>query len=124
MDTTRTVLVIDDDRDNAAICTAMLRHHGFSVLVAEDADTGVALAREQRPAVVVTELFARTGTGWAVLEALRALPETAATPVIVLSAHVLPADREAAAGASVFLPKPAYPLHVLYHVRSLCEARA
>lgn len=120
----RTVLLIDDDRDTVAICTAFLAHFGFHVIVAGDVATGVLLARDSRPAVVITELFARTRTGWGVLEALRAHPETAGIPVIVLSARTLPADREAASGATVFVAKPAYPSQVLDHVRRICEAAA
>lgn len=119
-----TVLLIDDDRDSAEICSALLRHHGFLVEVARDAEAGLSLARAVRPAVVVTELFGRRGTRRSVLEALRAWPETAGIPVIVLSAHALPADREAASGAAVFLAKPAYPRSVLHHVRRLCGAAA
>lgn len=117
-----TVLLIDQDRDNVDICSALLAHHGFRVIAADDVDSGLLLAREDRPAVVVTELFGRTRTGWAVLEALSARPETAGIPVIVLSAHALPSDREAASGAAAYLTKPAYPRHVLDHVRRVCQA--
>lgn len=122
MDHPRTVLLIDDDRDNVEICSTLLAHFGFRVISAGDLDSGVRLACSSRPAVVVAELFGRTPAGCGVLEALRTRPETAAVPVIVLSAHALPADREAAAGAAVFLAKPAYPSHLLAHVRRFCEA--
>jgi CheY-like chemotaxis protein len=124
MDHPRTILIIDDDRDNVDICSALLRHHGFHVEVARDAETGMSLVRTARPAVVITELFGRTLTGWAVLDVLGSRPETAGIPVIVLSAHALPADREAASSAAVFLAKPAYPRDVLDHVRRYCEAAA
>ena len=118
------VLLIDDDRDNVEICSALLEHHGFQVIAAGDVAAGVELARESRPAVVVTELFGRTPSGWTALEALRAGPETAGIPIIVLSAHALPADRAAASGATAFLTKPAYPRHVLDHVRRVCDVAA
>lgn len=124
MDHPRTILVIDDDRDSAEICSALLRHHGFHVEVARDAEAGMSLVRTARPAVVITELFERTLTGWAVLDALGSRPEAAGIPVIVLSAHAHPADREAASRADVFLAKPAYPRDVLDHVRRYCEAAA
>ena len=124
MDDPRTVLVIDGDRDSADICSVLLRHHGFRVAVARDAEAGLSLARDGRPAVVITELFERSRTGWAVLDALGSRPETAGIPVIVVSAHALPADRAAASGAAVFLSKPAYPREVLEHVRRICEGVA
>jgi CheY-like chemotaxis protein len=120
----RTVLLIDDDRDNVAICSVLLAHSGFHVVVADNVATGVRLARDSRPAVVITELFGRTRTGWDVLEALRARPETAGVPVIVLSTRALPADREAASGAAAFVAKPAYPSQVMDHVRRICEGAA
>jgi CheY-like chemotaxis protein len=115
-----TVLVIDDDGDSAEICSTLLRHHGFEVLVADGPEAGVALARGSRPSVVVTELFGRTRYGWRVLDVLNSRAETAGVPVIVTSAHALPADRAAAAGAAVFLAKPVYPRHVLEQVRRYC----
>ncbi|HEU0012117.1 MAG TPA: response regulator [Longimicrobium sp.] len=124
MDHPRTILLIDDDRDNAEICSTLLRHHGFHVAVAGDAEAGISVVRQSRPCVVITELFHRTRSGWAVLDALGSRPETAGIPVIVLSAHAFPADREAASRAAVFLAKPVYLHELLDHVRRCCEAAA
>ena len=124
MNGSTTVLLIDDDRDNVEICSVLLAHFGFHVVVAGDVATGVLLARDRRPAVVITELFGRTPTGWDVLETLRSRPETAGIPVIVLSTRAFRADREAASGAAAFLAKPAYPCQVLDHVRRICDAAA
>lgn len=124
MDNPRTVLLIDNDRDNLEICSTLLAHSGFSVFAAGDLESGVRLACSSRPAVVVAELFGRTPAGCGVLQALRSRPETAGVPVIVLSAHALPADRASAAGAAAFLAKPAFLPHLLDQVRTVCEARA
>jgi CheY-like chemotaxis protein len=124
MNRQRTVLLIDDDRDNIEICSTLLAHFGFRVISAGDLESGVRLACSRHPAVVVTELFGRTRTGWAALDALRSRPETAGVPVIVLSAHALPRDREAASGAAAFLTKPAHLPGVVDHVRRFCEAAA
>lgn len=124
MNRPRTILVIDDDRDNAEICSVLLRHHGFRVEVARDPEAGMSLVQSARPDVVITELFERTRTGWAVLDTLGSRPETAGIPVIVLSAHALPADREAASSAAAFLAKPVYLHDVLDHVRRYCEIAA
>lgn len=124
MEGSRTVLLIDHDRDNVEICSTLLAHFGFRVIVARDLESGVVLAGSSSPAVVITELFARTPTGWAALETLRSRPETAALPVIVLSAHALAADRDAASGAAAFLTKPVSLPHVLDQVRRAFEAAA
>lgn len=117
-----TVLLIDADPDNAEICSTFLRHHGYEVLVAEDPETGVELAGTVRPAVVITELFRRTPTSWWVIEALASRPATAAIPLIVLSARALAEDRQAARGATIFLPKPLSLQEVLDQVRRLAGA--
>lgn len=65
-----------------AIRPVFLAHFGFHVIVAEDVAMGVLLARDSRPSVVITELFSRTRTGWNVLEALRARPDTAAVEAV------------------------------------------
>lgn len=102
------VLLIDADADSRQICTLLLHHRGLRALCATCEAEALELARRERPAVIVTELYTRTQDGWRIPEQLRDDPATAGVPLIVLSAHVLSDDRERAfrSGADVFLPKP------------------
>lgn len=72
----RTVLIIEDEvvlREDLAV---MLRRYGFDVSTAADAPTGITLARELQPDVVLTDLVMPGGGAMAVLEALRNQPCT------------------------------------------------
>ncbi|MEW5930081.1 MAG: response regulator [Gemmatimonadota bacterium] len=102
------VLLIDADADSREICTLLLSHRGFRPVCAGCEVEALDLARRERPAVIVTELYTRTREGWRIPELLRGDPATAGVPLIVLSAHVLPDDRERAfrSGADAFLAKP------------------
>lgn len=116
------VLLIDADADSRQICTLLLQHRGFRAVCATCEAEALEIARRERPAVIVTELYTRTREGWRIPEQLRGDPATAGVPLIVLSAYVLPDDRERAfrSGADVFLPKPVDGARLLEEVGRLC----
>lgn len=115
------VLIIDADADNRDIQSAALRHHGYRVVTAEGLEAGIRAAVRERPSVIITELFVPSPGGWTVLEALRGTRATAEIPIIALSAHVFPHERDRAADADVFIPKPADVYFVLNEVERLCQ---
>ncbi len=79
-----TVLLIDSDVDSIEIYSLLLRHHGYQVIHALDGTTGLRLAFESNPDVVVSELFLPPLQGGEVVDQLRSDDRTAATPLIVL----------------------------------------
>ncbi|HZS01361.1 MAG TPA: response regulator [Chloroflexota bacterium] len=104
----RTVLLVEDDPDLLRFAQVTLRLGGYRPLMASDGQTAVALARKAQPSLVVLDLRLPELDGWSVLETLRAAPETAQLPVLVLTASAGPADqdRALAAGAVDYLVKP------------------
>jgi CheY-like chemotaxis protein len=117
------VLLIDPDRDSRVIYSMLLDHSGYRVVVTSEMEEGVRVAREERPTLILTELFVRTAHGWTILEALRGDEATAAIPIIALSAHALPDDRRRAWLADVFLSKPCGVNDLLKEVERLCGTR-
>ena len=102
------ILVIEDDMVVSRLLTVLLEDAGYTVVVADAGDTGLAMARESRPACVLVDIGLPVLTGDLVLEQIKADPETAATPVIVVSAwgeHAM-ADRVRTLGAYDVLMKP------------------
>ncbi|HEX2204174.1 MAG TPA: response regulator [Longimicrobium sp.] len=101
------VLLVDPDPDCREIGTVLLRYFGYEVRAAESFQEGVRLARALRPRAVLSEVD-HDPPGETLVERLKGDPATAAIPVLVLSAHVLPEYRERAlaAGAAAFLAKP------------------
>lgn len=117
----KTVLLVDPHQDSRVVYATVLSHSGFRVLEAVDDEQGLHLAREQEPDVILTELFPWSLDGKMLPERLHEAPETAAIPVIALTAHLVPDEWARAlerAGARV-LAKPCGPGRVLAEVRSL-----
>jgi len=98
-------LVIDDEAEARDLIRRMVEREGVRVVTASGGDEGLRLAREIRPTVITLDLLMPGTDGWAVLAALRADPELAGIPVIVVS--ILEESRRGyALGATGFLTKP------------------
>lgn len=113
-----TILLVEDNRDNQEIYRIILDYHGYAVLQAFDGEDGVAMARSRRPDLILMDLTMPRIDGLEATRMLKADPDTAAIPVIALSAHAMSEDREAAeaAGCVLFMSKPAAPQHVAAEV--------
>ena len=85
-----------------------LQRKGHEVLIARDGAEGLVQAKSRAPALILVDLGLPVIDGWEVTRQLRVAPETAAVPVIALSAHAMPEDRERAfaAGCDDFIAKP------------------
>ena len=71
-----TVVVIDDDPAALALTEAVLEPEGYHVISADNGESGVALVRQHRPAVVLVDLLMPEVDGFAVIERLRSSPDT------------------------------------------------
>ena len=79
-----TVLLIDGDADSVAIYSLMLRHHGYEVIHAYDAETGLRLALESGPDLVVCDVFLPLMIVSDIVDQLRGDFRTADIPLIIL----------------------------------------
>jgi DNA-binding response OmpR family regulator len=119
-----TILLIDTDADSLTIYSTLLRHHGYDVLHAADAETGLRLAVELRPDLVVSELFLPPLHRGEVVRRLRKDHRTAGTPVIVLDS-IPKIARELLQNAGVSrLSKPCKPSRLLEEVERLLDRPA
>jgi two-component system cell cycle response regulator DivK len=102
------ILYIEDNDDNIAMLEARLVRSGHSVLVAIDGAQGIAMARAERPDLIIMDLSLPGIDGWEATRRLKADEETRAIPVIALSAHAMAGDREKAlaAGCDDYDTKP------------------
>jgi two-component system cell cycle response regulator DivK len=106
--TRTTILIVDDDADQHAVCGALLEHGGYTVLHAADGQEGVRMARVHGPALVLMDIRMPRMDGIAARRALADDPATAEIPVVALSADVLtwPEGRALREGFAGYLPKP------------------
>ena len=99
------VLVIEDDPGGRELLASYLRPLGIRIEFAANAEAGIAVARRVGPDAITLDLRLPGGTGWRVLEELRATPETSRVPIFVVS--VLDQDPAAIGrGATAYLQKP------------------
>ena len=104
-----TVLHIEDNVSNRKLVELVIRRRPHLRLVeAEDGETGLELAREIRPELVLLDLRLPGLSGEEVLEQLRADPATSGLRVVVISAEARPYEthRVLAAGADAYMTKP------------------
>jgi DNA-binding response OmpR family regulator len=102
------ILVADDDEDILALVSLRLRRLGYRVVEARDGEEALTEVARERPALVILDLMMPRADGYEVIRRLRAGPETASLPVVVLSARARSADAAAGleAGADAYLSKP------------------
>jgi DNA-binding response OmpR family regulator len=104
----RVVLLVDDDRDLLFSLSSALRRHGLEAATAADAIAAVSTAVRVRPDVAVLDIGLPGGDGVTVMQRMRAMPQLAGVPVVLLSGRDPQAYRSAGldAGATAYLTKP------------------
>ena len=102
------ILLVEDNEMNRDMLTRRLQRRGHEVLVAGDGAEGVALARQERPDLILMDMTLPVLDGWEATRRVKADPTTRAIPVIALTAHAMSSDREQAlaAGCDDFDTKP------------------
>ena len=115
------ILYVEDNEDNVYMLTRRLRRHGFEVSVAPDGERGVAMARAERPDLILMDLSLPVLDGWEAARRLKNAPETWSIPIIALSAHAMAGDREKAiaAGCDDYDAKPIDLACLLSKIRAL-----
>lgn len=119
------VLVVDDDPVILKLLEVNFEMEGFGVLVAHDGEEGIAVARDARPDVIVSDIMMPKVSGLELVVALKSDPETSDIPIILLSAKAQNADVRSGldAGADDYVTKPFEPLDLVDRVNRLLEAR-
>lgn len=115
------ILVIDDQEDERAIQTAMLAHLGYEVETAEDGETGMKLAADTPPDMILLDIAMPRMDGFAVCRTLRSDPRTADVPVLFFTASVVGdlEDRAREAGATGIMLKPLDPHSVATRIAEI-----
>ena len=116
-----TVLVVDDETDVIDLIRYKLRGAGFAVLEASDGLTALRAAREQRPDLIVLDLMLPEMTGEEVCRQLKTDADTAAIPVLMLTAKGQPAERITGLeiGADDYLIKPFSPRELVLRIEAV-----
>jgi|SRR5579859_1503645 len=105
------ILVVEDMEDNLELFRDVLQLAGYEVLCCTDGLTAVALAFSQRPALILMDISLPGIDGHEATRRIRAHAPTSHIPIVAVTAHAMPVDRERAleAGCSAYLAKPVSP---------------
>jgi CheY-like chemotaxis protein len=102
------ILLVEDNEMNRDLLTRRLVKRGYDVVVAVDGVDGIEQVRAQRPHLVLMDLSLPVLDGWEATRRLKADAATSSIPVIALTSHAMPEDRQRAlaAGCDDYDTKP------------------
>ncbi|MCX6049167.1 MAG: response regulator transcription factor [Chloroflexi bacterium] len=117
-----TILVIEDEPQIRKVMEGYLRQAGYQVLSAADGVTGLALAQQEKPALLVLDLMLPGLDGWEITRRLRSSsdPALASLYIIMLTARVEETERIVGLemGADDYVTKPFSPRELVARVRA------
>lgn len=116
---TKSILVIEDTKDNRQILNDLLTNAGYAMIEAEDGEKGVALAAETRPDLILMDVQLPNIDGYEATRRIRRNPETQHIPIIAVTSYALSGEEEKAsdAGCDGYVSKPFSPRALLAVVR-------
>ena len=105
------ILIIEDNAANQELAQYLLEHSGHRVLLADDGRAGVAMARRERPDLIICDLQMPLLDGYGVLEQLKLDAACAHTPIVAVTAFSMAGDEQKVrlAGFDGYFSKPIEP---------------
>lgn len=120
------VMVVDDSLTVRKVTCRLLEREGCEILIAKNGKEAVEILRETVPDVMLIDLEMPKMNGFELIRHVRANPETAKIPIIIISSRTAEKHRKIASdlGVSVFLGKPYKEEELLNHLSRLGLGRA
>src|SRR5919204_62944 len=122
---TACILVVDDQRANVEMMAGVLKVRGYSVYTAYDGQEALEQVRDLHPDLVVSDILMPNMDGYDLCRRLRAAPETALLPIVLVTSLDAQGERVKGleAGADDFLSKPVNWEELFARVRSLLRIK-
>jgi len=118
------ILAVDDERHIVRLVEVNLQRAGYEVVTAYDGREALEKVKSENPDLVVLDVMMPYMDGFEVLKHLKAEPETAEIPVIMLTAKAQDADvfRGWQSGVDCYLTKPFNPMELLTFVKRIFDS--
>jgi two-component system, cell cycle response regulator DivK len=102
------ILIVEDNFDNMNLVRLLLEREGYQVLQANDGLEGLDVARNNCPDLIALDLDMPVMDGWEFIHQAKADLALQSIPIVVVTAHLLPGDRNRVieAGCSGYVSKP------------------
>ena len=109
------ILLVEDNEFNRKIIRDLLAHYPYDLMEAHDGEAGIEAARREKPNLIIMDVQLPKMSGLDATRQIRAEPEIAKIPIIVVTSFALSGDDKKAmdAGASAYLAKPYSPRQLL-----------
>jgi CheY-like chemotaxis protein len=119
------ILLVEDNEMNRDMLSRRLQRKGYEVVIAVDGAKGVALARREKPDLILMDMSLPEIDGWEATRLIKGEADLRATPVIALTAHAMAGDREKAleAGCDDYDTKPIELPRLLEKIEALLMKR-
>ncbi len=106
--TRKKILIVEDERDLANSLSIRLRANHYDTVVVYDGDSAVDVANREKPDLILLDLGLPGADGYSVMTNMKAFPDLADTPVIIVTAREKMRDKLRAmdSGALYFFEKP------------------
>jgi len=120
------ILVIEDDPGALRLAQYVLQYEGYEVLTATNGLAGLKKARSEQPDLVILDVMLPGVDGFEICHRLRAEPQTAQLPILMLSAKAQAVDLAMGlkVGADDYLSKPTDAAEIIRRVKKLLAGKA
>lgn len=120
------ILIIEDNDMNRDMLSRRLIRRGYEVLIAVDGETGIEMAREHLPDLVLMDMSLPVIDGWEATRRMKADGSLAQIPIVALTAHAMASDHADAmkAGCDDYDTKPIDLPRLLGKIEALLPAAA
>ena len=119
----RTVLIIEDNKDNLKIVTYALQRAGYTVIAAESGEEGYTLALEKRPFFILMDINLPGLDGLETTKRIRSSEIDGNIPIIAITSYAMTGDRERilAAGCNGYFEKPIDPITIVDQIHKILK---
>jgi two-component system alkaline phosphatase synthesis response regulator PhoP len=119
------ILVAEDEQDVAELIRYHLTREGYDVVLATTGAQALERARDEKPDLILLDIMIPEMNGWEVCRCLKREPQTADTPVIMVSGRAEEGDKVLGfeLGADDYVTKPFSPRELLARIRAVARRR-
>ncbi|PKO17287.1 MAG: hypothetical protein CVU39_05910 [Chloroflexi bacterium HGW-Chloroflexi-10] len=119
------ILIVDDDLETLRLVGLMLQRQGYQIVAANNGNQGIAVAKKEKPDLIVLDVMMPDMDGYSVTKILRSDPILADIPILMFTAKSQVDDKVAGyeAGVDDYLTKPVHPVELVAHIKALLSRR-
>jgi two-component system, cell cycle response regulator DivK len=123
---TKRILVVEDQDDLRGVLRDLFTNSGYIVIEAADGATGIAMAKSDRPSIILMDIQMPVIDSYEATRQIKADPDLASIPIVAVSSFAMKGDEEKAraAGCDEYVTKPYSPVQLLRMVRGYLGDKA